>query len=120
MSSIDQQKNTEAIAAFLDNNSIDPDTAMSNENKFEVRYFVGEKRMFSEETRVGFNIVEEGGISVYFFEINDIEFETAFKVTEQDFSYDEVMETLSITSSESQKHNEAYKVVINSIYIDFS
>lgn len=120
MSSDNKQKNIEAIAAYLDNNSIDPNIIMDRKTKLEVGYYVGERRVFAEETKVGFNIVEEDEISVYLFEINDIEFETAFKVSEQNFIYDEVLETLNITGTDSKKHNEDYKLVINSIYFDFS
>jgi len=114
-----EEKNKEAIHDFLKNNDIDPETAMGFENKFETRYFVGDSRKFSEETRIGFNIVGTSDVNVSMHEINDIEFETTFKVTEQNFVYDEVLENLSIIGSHSDKHNGPYKVVINSIYIEF-
>lgn len=120
MASENKQKNIEAIAAYLDNNSIDPNIVMDRKTKLEVGYYAGEKRIFAEETKVGFNILDEDEISVYLFEINDIEFETAFKVTEQNFIYDDILETLSITGTDSKKDNEDYKLVINSIYFDFS
>jgi len=114
-----EEKNTDEILTFLKNNDIDPNDAMGYNNKFEVRYYVGDSRKFAEETRIGFNIVGTGDINVSLHEINDIEYETAFKVTEQIFKYDEDNETLTISGSNSNKHNEAYKVVINSIYLDF-
>ena len=113
-----EDKNKEEINSFLKNNDIDPNTAMGYDNKFETRYYVGDSRKFAEETRIGFNIVGTSDINVSFHEINDIEFETTFKITEQMFNYDENNETLTITGSNSNKHNEAYKIVINSIYLD--
>lgn len=115
-----EEKNIEAIKSFLKNNDIDPNTAMGQGNKLETRYYVGDNRRFAEETRIGFNIVGTSDINVVFFEINDIEFETAFKITEQMFSYDEVNETLIITGDTSKKHNEPYKIIISSIYLDLS
>ena len=115
-----EEKNREAINSFLKNNDINPNTAMGYDNKFETRYYVGDSRKFAEETRIGFNIVGTSDINVTFYEINDIEFETAFKITEQMFSYDEVNETLTITGDTSKKHNGVYKIIISSIYLDLS
>ena len=115
-----EEKNREAINAFLKNNDIDYSTAMGHNNKLETRYYVGDSRKFAEETRIGFNIVDTSDINVIFHEINDIEFETAFKITEQMFSYDEDNETLIITGDTSKKHNEPYKIIISSIYLDLS
>lgn len=115
----DEQKNRDAIHAFLINNDMDPDKGMDYKNKFGTSYYVGDSRKFAEETRIGFNIVGTSDINVTFHEINDIEFETAFKITEQMFNYDEDNETLTITGDNPKKHNEAYKIVINSIYLDF-
>jgi Txe/YoeB family toxin of Txe-Axe toxin-antitoxin module len=115
-----EEKNIEAIKSFLKNNDIDPYTVMGHGNKLETRYYVGDSRRFAEETRIGFNIVGTSDINVIFYEINDIEFETAFKITEQMFSYDEDNETLIITGDTSKKHNEAYKIIISSIYLDLS
>jgi len=113
-----EEKNKEEILTFLKYNDIDPNTAMGYDNKFETRYYVGDSRKFAEETRIGFNIVGTSDINVVFHEINDIEFETEFKITEQTFTYDEVHETLTIIGNESKKHNEAYKIIISSIYLD--
>ena len=118
MSLTKEEKNKEEIHSFLKNNDIDPNTAMGYDNKFETRYYVGDSRKFAEETRIGFNIVGTSDINVSFHEINDIEFETAVKISEQTFTYDEENETLTITGDTSKKHNEAYKIVINSIYLD--
>lgn len=115
-----EEKNKEAINSFLKNNNIDPYTATGHGTKLETRYYVGDSRKFAEETRIGFNIIGTSDINVTFYEINDIEFETAFKVTEQMFSYDEVNETLIITGDNSKKHNGAYKIIISSIYLDLS
>ena len=115
-----EQINTDAIHTFLKNNDIDPANAMDFKNKFETAYYVGDSRKFAEETRIGFNIVGTSDINVTFYEINDIEYETVFKITEQIFQYDEALETLTISGNHSKKHDEAYKVVINSIYLDFS
>ena len=113
-----EEKNRDAIHSFLKNNDIDPNDAMGFNNKFETRYFVGDSRKFDEETRIGFNIVGVSGINVSLHEINDIEFETAFTIADQIFIYDEDLETLTISGDNSKKHNESYKVVINSIYLD--
>ena len=115
-----EEKNRQAINAFLKNNDIDHITAIGYDNKLETRYYVGDNRRFAEETRIGFNIVGTSDINVIFYEINDIEFETAFKITEQMFSYDEVNETLIITGDTSKKYNEPYKIIISSIYLDLS
>jgi len=114
-----EEKNKDAIHTFLKNNDIDPNDAMGYNNKFETAYYVGDSRKFAEETRIGFNIVGAGDINVSLHEINDIEYETAFKITEQTFDYDETNETLTIVGNNSKKHNEGYKIVINSIYLDF-
>ena len=115
-----EEENREEINAFLKHNDIDPHTSIGSGTKLETRYYVGDSRKFAEETRIGFNTVGTSDISVIFYEINDIEFETAFKITEQMFSYDEDNETLTITSDTSKKHNEAYKIIISSIYLDLS
>ncbi|WP_373030340.1 hypothetical protein [Sulfurovum sp.] len=115
-----EERNREEINTFLKNNDISPNTAMGYDNKFETRYYVGDNRKFAEETRIGFNIIGTSDIHVNLHEINDIEFETAFKITEQMFSYDEDNETLTITGDASNKHNEAYKIIISSIYLDLS
>ncbi len=119
MTPTEEQKNREAIEAFLANNDIDPNNAMGYGNKFGTAYYVGDRRKFSEETRIGFNTVGTSDINVYLHEINDIEYETALKVTEQTFKYDETHETLTIIGTHSKKHDEEYKIVINSIYLDF-
>jgi hypothetical protein len=113
-----EEENREAIHAFLKNNDLDINEAMGFKNKFETRYFVGDSRKFDEETRIGFNIVEKSDINVSMHEINDIEFETAFSISNQTFVYDDITETLTITGISSKQANEAYKVVINSIYLD--
>lgn len=114
-----KEENKNAIETFLENNSISPEYAMGYNNKFEIRYFVGERRMFSEETTVGFNIMGTSDVNVSLYDINHIEYETSFKITEQTFSYDEVRETLTITGTSKKTGNDVYKVVINSIYLDF-
>ena len=113
-----EQKNKEEISIFLQFNNIDPKNAMGY-NKFETTYYVGEKRMFREEMPIIFNIFGNSDINVVLPEINDIEFETALKTSEQDFHFDEEYETLIITSKESLKHNQEYKIVVSSIYLDF-
>lgn len=112
-----EEKNRDEINTFLKNNDIDPQNAMDFENKYGTAYYVGESRKFAEETRIGFNILGTTDINVTFYEINGIEFETEFKISEQTFSYDENNETLTIIGNNSQKHGE-YKIVINSIYLD--
>ncbi len=118
MQRINEENNKEAIRTFLEFNGIDPSHPMGS-TKFETRYFVGENRKLSEETRVSFNITGVSNINVSLFEINDIEYETAFNIKEHTFAYDDEFDTLTITGDNSPKHNEAYKVVINSIYPDF-
>jgi len=113
-----EEKNKEAISTFLEYNGIDPSQPIST-TKFETRYFIGESRKLAEETRVSFNITGTSHINVSFFEINDIEYETAFNIKEHTFTYDDDFDTLTITGNDSPKHNEAYKVVVNSIYLDF-
>ena len=113
-----EEKNRDEIHTFLKNNDIDPNNAMGYNNKFGTAYYVGDSRKFAEETRIGFNIVGTSDINVSLHEINDIEYETAFKITEQMFNYDENNETLTIIGNNSKKHNEEYKIVINSIYLD--
>ncbi|MDA7817324.1 hypothetical protein N9A28_03980 [Sulfurimonas sp.] len=110
-------KNKNAIQTFLEYNGIDPETAMGQDNQLETRYFVGESRKFSDVTRIGFNIIGTNDINVYMYEINHIEFETEFKVTEQTFVFDEEFDTLTITGDNSSKHG-AYKIIISSIYLD--
>ncbi len=113
-----EEQNKEAISTFLKYNGIDPNDAIGS-TKFETRYFIGESRKFAEETRISFNITGTSNVNVSLFEINDIEYETAFNIKEHTFAYDDDFDTLSITGNDSPKHNEAYKVVINSIYLDF-
>ncbi|PHR59597.1 MAG: hypothetical protein COA44_01255 [Arcobacter sp.] len=119
MADINEQKNKDQVLAFLKNNDIDPSIAMGNQNKFITMYFVEDKRLFSEETRIGFNIEDDSDINVHFFEIIHMDFETSFKIKEHDFNYDEEKETLSITGTNSKIHKADYKVVIHSIYLDF-
>ena len=113
-----EEKNKEAISTFLEYNGIDASHAVGS-TKFETRYFIGEERKLAEETRISFNITGTSDVNVSFFEINDIEYETAFNIKEHTFTYDDDFDTLTITGAKSPKHNEAYKVVINSIYLDF-
>lgn len=115
-----EERNQEAIKSFLANNDIDPQVAMGFDNKFEVRYFVGDKRKFAEETTVGFNIIGTSDVNMSFYDINAIEFETAYKISEQTFTYDEVLENLTIIGANLDKHEGEYKVIINSIYIEFA
>ncbi len=119
MSSTTEQANKEAIIAFLQNNNISSDNVMDFSQKFETAYHVGESRKFYEATTVGFNVLDMAATNVLLVDINSIEFETEFKITDQSFYYDDTNETLTISSTESEKHNEAYKIVINSIYLDF-
>jgi len=114
-----EEKNRDEINSFLQNNDIEPQNAMSFDNKFGTAYYVGESRKFAEETRIGFNIVGTSDVNVTLYEINDIEFETGFKVSEEEFSYNDSNETLTIIGNSAKKHNEEYKIVINSIYLDF-
>lgn len=114
-----EEKNKEEINTFLKYNDIDPNNAMGFNNKFETRYYVGDSRKFAEETTIGFNIVGTSDINVSFYDINAIEYETEFKISEQIFNYDEEYETLTIIGNNSKKHNEEYKIVISSIYLDF-
>lgn len=118
MELINEKNNKDAISAFLKHNGIDPHNATGYNNKFETAYFVGDSRKFFEETPIGFSILDTSYSNVSLHDINDIEFETVFKVTEQSFSFDEEYETLTITANESKKHNKEYKVVISSIYLD--
>ncbi len=114
-----EEKNKEEINTFLKNNDIDPNNAMGYDNKFEIRYYIDDSRRFSEETRIGFNTLASSYINVSLYEINDIEYETQFKITEQTFSFDDVHETLTIVGTGSKKHSGEYKVVISSIYLDY-
>ncbi len=113
-----EEKNRGEISNFLKNNDIDPNTAMGFDNKFQTEYYVGERRKFAEETRIGFNIIGASDTNISLHEINYIEFETTFKIAEQTFHYDETRETLTITGNDSDKHNGEYKIVIHSIYPD--
>lgn len=113
-----EEKNKNEISAFLKHNTIDPNDAMSYENKYGTAYYVGESRKFAEETRINFNIVGSSDINVSLYEINDVEFETNLKTKEHTFTFDEYHETLTITGNNPQKHKEDYKIVINSIYLD--
>ncbi|MDQ7043332.1 MAG: hypothetical protein Q9M34_07340 [Sulfurimonas sp.] len=113
-----EQKNKEQISTFLAYNNISPEGAMGF-NKFEIAYHVGENRLFREETPVIFNILGTSEINMLLPEINDIEFETQAKISQHDFHFNDDDETLTITSNESTKHNEEYKIVIHSLYLDF-
>ena len=113
-----EQKNKDEINSFLKNNDIDPQNATGYNNKFGTAYYVGGSRKFAEEATIGFSIDDASNSNVSLHDINDIEFETGFKVTEQIFNYDETNETLTIIGNNSKKHNEEYKIVINSIYLD--
>lgn len=114
-----EEKNKEQINIFLEYNSIDPDNATGYNNNFGTAYYVGGTRKFAEETPVGFSTASTSYVNVALHDINDIEFETDFKVTEQTFNFDEEFETLTITGNNPNKHKEDYKVVISSIYLDF-
>lgn len=114
-----EQKNKDEINTFLKNNDIDPNNAMGYNNKFGTAYYVGDSKKFAEEATVGFSLDDASNINVSLHDINDIEFETGFKVSEQVFSYNEDNETLTIIGNNSKKHNGEYKIVINSIYLDF-
>lgn len=113
-----EEKNKDAINTFMKYNDIDPNNAMGYNNKFETRYYVGESRKFAEEATIGFNVVTASDINVSLYDINDIEYETEFKITEQTFIFDEEYETLTIVGNDSKKHNKEYKIVISSIYLD--
>ncbi len=119
MSQASKEKKIKEIADFLENNGIDPRSAVEFKHKFETFYYVGGSRRFAEETRIGFNLIVESDIHVSMHEINDIDFETAFSVAKQEFVYDDDKETLTITGTDSSKHAEPYRIVINSIYLDF-
>ncbi len=118
MSKIQEQMNLAAIHEFLTNNLMDTKSPMSYEKKFDTFYYVGDKRIFAESTRIGFDITEGSDVNAHMHEINYIDFETVFKASEHRFSYDEENETLTVTG-ESEKHEAPYKVVINSIYMEF-
>ncbi|QSZ42131.1 hypothetical protein GJV85_08405 [Sulfurimonas aquatica] len=113
-----EEKNKEEINKFLKHNDIDPTDPMSYKNLYGTAYYVGESRKFAEPTRINFNILSSSDINVSLYEINDIEFVNAFKSKEQTFIFDEEHETLTITGNDTQKHNEDYKVVINSLFPD--
>ncbi len=117
MSLTKEEINKEAISTFLAWNAITPETAMGF-HKFEVAYHVGDERIFREMTPVIFNIHTPCDIHVVLPEINDIEFETQLKMTEQNFHFDDDNETLVITGDESTKHNQSYKILIHSLYLD--
>lgn len=107
-----EQKNKDEIITFLNHNAIPLQNARGY-NKFEIAYFIGEKREFLEKTPVIFNIIDEDDINIHLTEINDIVFKTVFKASEQNFKFDEDFETLSVTN------DDGYKVVISSIYLDY-
>lgn len=117
MSRTKEEINKEAISTFLAWNAITPETAMGF-HKFEVAYHVGDERIFREMTPVIFNINTPCDIHVVLPEINDIEFETQLKMTEQNFHFDDDNETLVITGDQSTKHNQSYKILIHSLYLD--
>jgi len=112
-----EQKNKEAINTFLAYNGITPETAMGY-HKFETAYHVGSKRIFREMTPIIFNIHMPSDINVLLPEINDIEFETQFKIAHHDFQFDDDNETLVITGDTSKKHNQNYKILVHSLYLD--
>lgn len=112
-----EQLNKEAISTFLAYNGITPETAMGY-HKFEVAYHVGGSRIFREMTPVIFQIHTPSDINVVLPEINDIEFETQLKISQQDFHFDDDNETLVITGDTSDKHNQNYKILIHSLYLD--
>lgn len=113
-----EQQNIDEIHVFLANNGIDPYNLNGYNSKFSIFYYVGESRKFAEESRIVFNVIDTSNILISLNEINYIEYETEFKTTQHLFKYDEDSETLTITGSNSTKHNEDYKIVINSIYLD--
>jgi len=117
MSLTKEEKNKEAISTFLAYNGITPETAMGY-HKFETAYHVGENRIFREMTPVIFHIHTPSPVNVILPEINDIEFETQFKISQEDFHFDDDNETLVITSEKSDKHNEGYKILVHSLYLD--
>ncbi|SFV53717.1 hypothetical protein MNB_SM-4-390 [hydrothermal vent metagenome] len=117
MSLTKEEINKEAISTFLAWNAITPETAMGF-HKFEVAYHVGDERIFREMTPVIFNIHTPCDIHVVLPEINDIEFETQLKMTQQTLHFDDDNETLVITGDESTKHNQSYKILIHSLYLD--
>ncbi|MDF1876308.1 hypothetical protein JHD47_00575 [Sulfurimonas sp. SAG-AH-194-L11] len=117
MSLTKEEVNKEAISTFLAWNAITPETAMGF-NKFEVAYHVGDSRVFREMTPVIFHIHTPSAINVILPEINDIEFETQFKLSQEDFHFDDDNETLVITSYKSEKHDQNYKILIHSLYLD--
>jgi len=117
MSLTKEEIKKEAISTFLAWNAITPETAMGF-HKFEVAYHVGDERIFREMTPVIFNIHTPCDIHVVLPEINDIEFETQLKMTEQNFHFDDDNETLVITGDQSTKHNQSYKILIHSLYLD--
>jgi len=117
MSATKEEKNKEAISTFLAWNAITPETAMGY-HKFETAYHVGQERIFREMTPVIFHIDRPSPVNVIIPEINDIEFETQLSITKQDFFFDDDNETLVITSETSDKHNQSYKILIHSLYLD--
>jgi len=117
MSLTKEEINKEAISTFLAWNAITPETAMGF-NKFEVAYHVGNDRIFREMTPVIFQIHTPTDINVLLPEINDIEFETQLKMTQQTFHFDDDNETLVITGDTSDKHNQNYKILVHSLYLD--
>jgi len=119
MSDTLELKNQAAIKAFLQNNDISFDDVMNFTKRFETAYYVGDSRKFYEETTVGFNVLDTNTVNALLVDINGIEFETEFRVKEQTFEYDDTNETLTIQGKDSQKHNEEYKIVINSQFLDF-
>ncbi|HIP20082.1 MAG TPA: hypothetical protein EYG70_03055 [Sulfurimonas sp.] len=117
MSLTKEEQNKEAISTFLAWNAITPETAMGF-NKFEVAYHVGESRIFREMTPVIFHIDRPSTINVILPEINNIEFETELAISQQTFHFDDDNETLVITDNISDKHNQNYKILIHSLYLD--
>ncbi len=117
MSQTKEEINKEAISTFLAWNAITPETAMGY-HKFEVAYHVGESRIFREMTPVIFHIDRPSNINVILPEINDIEFETQLKISQQNFHFDDDNETLVITGDTSEKHEHNYKILIHSLYLD--
>lgn len=113
-----EQKNKDAIEIFLQFNNIESKNAMGY-NKFETTYYVGGERIFREKMPVIFNILDTSDVNVFLPEVNDIEFEMSHTITKQNFHFDEEYETLTITGEDTTKHNQEYKIVISSIYLDF-
>lgn len=112
MLSTKETKNKDEIITFLKSNGIHIQSS-TGYNKFETAYYINDSRKFFEETPIIFNISADNNLFVSLPEINDIEFKTTLKLSEQNFKFDEEHETLTIRGEED------YQIVINSIYLDF-